>query len=277
MFHRTTARNTTILIILMSLLSFYAALRAVINENLYRVVYEAGTITEFLIAGSLAQDILIIPAALILLLLSVYFLKIPNYKVFITMLGITGYLFYGFGLYVIQGQYTSIYLVYLAIFGLSIYALIYGLLSFDQDTVKTITLARGIRLTIGSFLLFILIVLVPIWLIQIGGDIAQFRPGDTYAVYILDLTIEFPAFIIIAFMLFRGRPFGNILAGVALFKVLTVCLSVAFGEWYIAFYRGFTPNYGMLGIFVALTVVSMILLALYLVKLKSNSAGVTEA
>jgi hypothetical protein len=89
-------------------------------------------------------------------------------------------------------------------------------------------------------------------------------------VYILDLTIEFPAFIIIAFMLFRGKQFGNILAGVALFKVLTVCLSVTFGEWYIAFYRGFDPNYSMLGIFGVLTLVSMIFLALYLIKLQND-------
>lgn len=268
MFHRTTARNTTILILLISILSLYSALRAVSSEKLYQVVYEAGTITEFLIAGSLAQDILIIPAALILLLLSVYFLKSQNFKVFITMLGITGYLFYGYALYVIQGQYTSIYLVYLAIFGLSIYSLIYGLLSFHHDRVQQTKLPRGSQLIIALFLLSILIILVPIWLIQIGGDIAQFAPGDTYAVYILDLTIEFPAFVIIAFMLFRSKPFGNILAGVALFKVLTVCLSVAFGEWYIAFYRGFDPNYGLLGIFGVLSLISMILLANYLVKLK---------
>ncbi|MBD3274556.1 MAG: hypothetical protein GF372_04560 [Candidatus Marinimicrobia bacterium] len=89
--------------------------------------------------------------------------------------------------------------------------------------------------------------------------------------YILDLTIEFPAFIIIAFMLFRGKPFGSILAGVALLKVLTVCLSVTFGEWYIAFYRGFAPKYSMLGIFGVLTLVSMIFLAIYLIKLQNDS------
>jgi len=70
--------------------------------------------------------------------------------------------------------------------------------------------------------------------------------------------------------LLRNKPYGNILAGVALLKALTITLSVAFGEWFQAFYGSRQPDYGMIVIFSVLTIVSLVLLVFYLIKLKTN-------
>ncbi len=261
-------RLTAAMTLVVSLLGLAAAFAGVWNENLYKEVYLAGTISEFLIAGSIAQDLVSIPLGLLLAVLSVAFLKRPGYKTFIAILGLTGYFFYGYGLYTMQGQYTAIYLVYLAIFGLSLYSLIWGITSFDADAVKNYFLPRSLRLATGVFLAAIVLVLTPIWFNLITADIEKRAPGDTYAVFILDLAVVFPALGIIAALLWQNNRFGNILAGVALFKAMTVCLSVAFGEWFNPYYSGHEPDLAGIAIFAGLTLVSLVFIVLYLLKLE---------
>ncbi len=203
-------------------------------------------------------------------MLSVLFLKHPSPKRFIIILGLTGYFFYGYGLYAMQGQYTSIYLIYLIIFGLSLYSLIFGLLSFEPEAVNSYQLPGGLRKSIVIFLIVILVVLVPLWILFLSIDIANHVARDTYGVFVLDLCVVFPALGLIVSQLLRNKPFGNILAGVALLKTVTLCLSVAFGEWFGPLYGGFQPNIINITIFSILTVVSLLLSILYLINLKKD-------
>lgn len=262
------SRLSAIMSLIISALAIFASLEGLLNKNLYMDVYKAGSLTTFLVAGSLAQDVISVLLGILLAIISIVFLKNPNIKTLIAMLGLTSYFFYGYGLYVMQGQYTSIYLVYLAIFGLSIYSLILGLLSFERDEVKLYHLSGALRKSIAVFLMIIVFVLTPIWFLKITGDISKHIPGDTYAVFILDLCIVFPALATTAVMLLRNIPLGNVFAGIVLIKTLTICLSVAFGEWFGPIHGGFQTNYGNIAIFATLTFVSLVLLIFYTRKLK---------
>lgn len=263
------SRLAAIMTFVVSCLAFYASLEGLLNKNLYQEVLSAGTISKSLMAGSLAQDIISIPLSVILALLSLAFIKQPGYKKLITILGLTGYFFYAYGLYVIQGQYTSIYLVYMAIFGVSIYSLILGFLSFDPSTVKTYQLPSILRWSITIFLLLILSILTPGWLLRIYPAIANHVPEGAYAVFILDLCIVFPAMGLTVVQLLRRKSFGIVLAGVVLIKAFTVCLSWGFAEWFVQFY-GFRTNYSMLAISGTLTLISLLLTALYIFNLKTE-------
>lgn len=161
----TKSRPTAVMTLILSFLALYASLEGVLDKNIYTDVFLAGSLAKNLIGGSIAQDIISIPAALTLAFLSVIFLNYPKDKTFIAILGLAGYFLYGYGLYTIQGQYTTLYLVYLAIFGLSLYSLIFGLLSFKQETVKHYHLPRALQKSISVFMIIILLVLVPLWLI----------------------------------------------------------------------------------------------------------------
>lgn len=124
----------------------------------------------------------------------------------------------------------------------------------------------ALRKAISIFLIVILVILVPGWLLKMMPDLAKHIPGDTYGVYILDLCLVFPAFGIIAVQLLRNKPFGNILAGVALLKGLTLCLSWAFSELTAPLY-GKPLTYDMAVISSALTVLSLVLFVPYMLKL----------
>lgn len=180
--------------------------------------------------GSIAQDIISLPFSIILLVLSILYVIKRNYKVFILILGLVWYFFYAYGLYVIQGQYTRLYIIYLAIFGLSIYSLIFGILSFKIDTIKKIKLPNIIKKSIIFYLGGTVLFLGPVWIIRILPDMAINIPSRTYGVQIFDLCVVFPAFIITCVLLLKNNPIGNVLAGIAVFKGLTLCLSWAFSE-----------------------------------------------
>lgn len=264
------ARITAVLTLLTALLGLFASIAGVFVPSVYHEALLAGSLSKFLVYGSIVQDYISIPAAGVLLVLSLLVLKKPQGKTFITSLGLSAYFFYGYGLYVMQGDYTSVYLAYLAIFGLSIYSLIIGLTSFDLTLVAQYRLPQGLSRAIAGFFILILVVLVPVWLLRMTPDIARHIPGETYAVFILDLGVVFPALGIIATTLIQGRPFGNILAGVALVKCMTLCLSVALGEILKPAY-GYSLDSGMIGIFSGLTVIGLVLGSLYLLRLKPVS------
>jgi hypothetical protein len=259
---------TAVMTLITSMLIIFACLSGLLKESIYNDVLSAGTITKVLVAGSRAQDIIFIPLAILLAFLSILFLRLPSYKLLITLIGLCFNFFYGYALYTMQGQYTSIYIVYLAIFSLSIYSIILGLLSFPAEFAVKTSLPKGLRRSVSIFLYIIVFILGFAWLMRISPDIARHIPQDTYGVFVLDLGIVFPAIAIAATMLIRRKPYGNIFAGVTLMKVFTVCLSWGFGEWYGRIYGVIQGSYDMLVIPSVLTIVGLIFFILYIVNLK---------
>lgn len=256
--------------LILSALSLYASLRGVLDKSLYYDVYKAGTIPKNLIWGSQAQDIVSIALAVLLAVMILLFLKKHSMKSFIMMLGLAWYFFYAFGLYTLQGQYTSIYIIYMAIFAISFYSIVFGALSLNPDESKHYHIPEYLRKAIIIFLFAMIGLLYPVWLLRMAPDIAAHVPGPTYAVFILDLCLIFPAIGFIAYMLWKKKPLGNVLAGVALLKILTLCLSWAFGELSNLFVGNvFTPEMALISSF--LTLGSLLLFVPYIIKLKKNS------
>lgn len=269
-FNLQRSRITSSMMLLISVLTLFSCIIGIINKGIYEDLLPLGEITQLLVFGSRGQDIIFIPLAVLLAVLSVIYLCRPSYKIFIIMIGLTVNFLYGYGLYVMQGQYTSIYLIYLVIFSLSIYSIVFGLLSFKNGFAETTLLPNGLRKAVSIFLYTIVFILGSVWLIRIMPDIAKHIPQDTYGVFVLDLGIVFPAIAIIATKLIRRNPFGNILAGVALVKVFAVCLSWGFTEWYGRIKGVIEGSYDMLVIPSVLTFIGLVFIMFYLLKLKTS-------
>ena len=241
------------------LLSLFASVVSLFDSRVYLEVVDSGTITPFLRFGSMIQDLITVPAALVLTVMSVKLLRHRQeplkIKPLMIMTGLASYLFYGYGLYAIQGQYTSLYLFYLAIFSSALYGVIAGVITLAQHSCAVVPISTKLRRMILGFLLFILVVLIPVWLLRMQHDLFSRTPGEVYGVFVLDLGIVFPAFAFVIWQLFRNTRIGTLLAGVALIKTLTLCLSVALGEVLKPLY-GFGQDVGMIIIFTLLTVVS---------------------
>ncbi|MDP4091343.1 MAG: hypothetical protein Q8930_19020, partial [Bacillota bacterium] len=101
-------RLAAVIALVMSILILFSCLEGIFNKSIYNDLLSAGTITKYLLSGSRAQDIIFIPLTLVLGFLCILFLKRPGYKILITIIGLCGNFFYGYGLYAMQGQYTKI-------------------------------------------------------------------------------------------------------------------------------------------------------------------------
>lgn len=261
-------KGTSILLMLTSLLALFAALTGILSSGTYRELLPAKAITEYLILGSVVQDIITVPVAIALFILSFLYIRGGDRRVLTAMAGLVSYIFYGYALYSIQGQYTSLYLVYLILFGASAYGLMFMVPKLIQRSERT-EVPKGLRRGIAGFLLLILVVLAPVWIMRMLPDIARRAPGELYGVFVLDLAVVFPAFGIIAVNLIRNNAAFDLLTGAALVKVFTLCLSVGLGE-FIKPSFGFPQDMAMTAIFITLTAVSAILSVLIFRKFRAD-------
>ncbi len=254
-------RLTAILMIIMSALALGAALSGLAYPQIY-----GDTLNKGLLPGTFAQDVISVPAALILAFMSIRFLKRQRFKSFIIMLGLSAYFFYAYGLFTISGNYNQLYPLYLLIFALGVYSLILGLTSFKAAAVVQTQLPAWLRRALAAFFVLIVVVFVSLWLaILLPASAATVQP-DAYAVLVLDLAVVMPALAITAYMLWFSIPFGNVLAGVALLKSMTLILSVALGTAVAPLY-GLPLDYPMLGIYCLVVLFSLFLGTFYMLNL----------
>jgi hypothetical protein len=240
-----------------------AAVASIIFPAVYGDLIEAGTIVERDRAGALAQDIITLPLAALFIGLLVGYRRRATPKRLLLLIGGLGYFFYAYGLYAIEGYYTLLYPLYLLAVGSALWGIIYGLIELLGRSECGLELSTGIRRAVALFMLLILLVLVPAWLARMLAQVRQHATETAYAVILLDLCIEFPAFAIAAVGLLRRRAYAVPLAGVMLVKAFTVCLSWGFGEWYAIAYAG-GRELSLAFIATALTAISIVLLVLYL-------------
>lgn len=262
----TITAKLTLAIAVFSLLS---ALLGIFDKSIYDSVVSTGIFAKVMFPGTLSQDIISVVASVILGVFSILFLLKPGYKIFITILGLVGYFLYGYGLFVITGLYTSIYMLYMAIFSLSLFSLIIGLSSFDNSEIKKYNLPKSLRKTIAIFLLFIAIMFCALWTSSLIPFTISHTYPDFHGVFVLDLAIVMPAFAIIAIMLLKNNYFGNILAGIAIIKTITLVLSVLIGETIAPIFE-LKINYVMIVIYSIILVFCIILELMYLKKYKQS-------
>lgn len=218
-----------VLSIAVGLIALYSALRGILNNELYLAIHRSGILPKNMIWGSQAQDIVSILIAVTTVIISILNWVKPRFLKKCILIGCNWYFMYAFGLYVVQGSYTAIYPLYLVIFSLSMFAMIFGLISVDKTAA--LQLSKKLRITLSVFFLFVVAFLSPIWISKMLGDVALRQPGNTYGVYIMDLCIVFPSMLITVYLLLKKNAFGIVLAGICLVKTFTLCLSWTFAEW----------------------------------------------
>ncbi|MFN8496670.1 MAG: hypothetical protein U0641_02355 [Anaerolineae bacterium] len=173
------------------------------------------------------------------------------------------YAFFGF-------TYTTFYLLYIAIMGLSVYSLLGLLTSLDLNAfaahVDSQMPVRFISLVLAMPLL-----LVPLWLMGIARGISAQQPGDADLVFALDLAILIPAMTFAAVQIWRRRPLGYLLGGVLLVKGTISGILLTGGsirQLLLGYPVG--PDFGM---YIFLAVAGLAALALYMRHLRDEARG----
>jgi len=252
-----------ILWFLAACLGLIASLIGVFNQGVYSQI-----VSSIWLPGTISQDVITIFASLTLLVLSVI-TRPGNVKLQIIALSMLSYLFYSYGIFVIEQFYNELYLVYIAIFGLSFWSLVYGLVSLDQKKYQKFQLPKLVKILSIGFLCFIPILFYLLWISQLTPVM---RTGDqiefAYSIYILDMAFILPALLISAWMMIRDQRLGFVLSPILFLKAFTLLFSVGLGGLFKPLYNqtapmGETMFYLVLSaIFLALAVINLATLRL---------------
>ncbi len=141
-------KNNKILWGVTTLLTFFAAIYGLIDNNIY-----SGLFPLKFIAAQFSQDWLTIAVCLFLgyLILST---KPDSIKRPVIIIGIMGSLAYLYGIFSIERVYNVLYLVYLAILGTSFFSVVFAISSLNRDVLKTLEVKKGVKYTDGGFFAF---------------------------------------------------------------------------------------------------------------------------
>lgn len=210
---------------LIASLVLVASISGVMNPGIYD-----GVVARFLIPGAYAQDIISTVAALALLTLAIS-APVMGPKLQFVALGLLGYLFYAYGIYVIERTYNGFYLIYISIFTLSFWCLVFACSTIRDDVLRDAQLPKSVRLVSAFGALMQPLVFYPLWIGMLLPLMARGEQIDSlYSVFILDLCFIMPAFLLLAFLIFRRRGIGLVLAPPLYVLGFTLIFSLALAE-----------------------------------------------
>jgi hypothetical protein len=196
----------------------------------------------------LGQDIvnvfLIFPA----LLISVRYIKLGSVRGLLVWLGLLIYMAYSYVLYAFFIHFGPLFLIYIAVLGLSFYTLIGSLLELVSSKFD-VRLKVVCPKWIGGFLTVNAGLFTLLWLIEILPALIS---GETpksanevgiwlNPVHVMDLAFLLPAMLMTGILVWKGKPMGNLLA--VPIMVFSVCMATAIISMMVALYiREISPT-----------------------------------
>ena len=179
-----------------------------------------------------ANDLIALVLGLPLLAVSFWLAQRGSLRGRLLLAGTLGFILYTYITMAFGAQYNALFLVYVALFSLSLFAFVLVMMSFDLESLPTHFSDNLPRGWIAGLLFFAAAFLSLAWL---GRVAATFAPGaipaleNTTSMFIqaMDLGIIVPVCVLAGILLLRRRPWGYLLASVGLTKFLTLGIAVS--------------------------------------------------
>jgi hypothetical protein len=223
---------------------------------------------------AMGQDIANL-VSIVVLLIAVYFIFKGSIKAFLVWIGALLTLVYVYVIYAFAAHFNSLFLVYVAVLGLSFYTFFSSMLGLQQDRLQphfvVITMAR----VVSIYLLLIAVLFALLWLSQDIPAILAGKPPQsvtetgllTNPVHVLDLGLYLPGMIITAVLLWRRKFLGFFFAiPFLVFSILTGIGIIAIDV--VAFVQGMPTSLPVDLFLAAIIVVSLVLSVLYVREIK---------
>lgn len=191
------------------------------DDDLIRTAWLANDIITFLLAP--------------LLLITLHQSKKGRRYARLLWLGLLAYIFYNYMFYLFGATFNAFFLIYVAIFICSFYALLLGLYSLDFEALQHIRFKSHYRMATVVFLFLVALPLAAVELREVANFLLKGRePEIPVLVLTLDLTFIIPNTILSAILLLRNNAWGIVLAVIMLVKSFTYGLVLIAGTILIA-------------------------------------------
>ena len=196
-------------------LSAIASLGGLLLPNLYRD-------TEFYRLVWQNNDGVTLVLAVPALLVAIRRTDRGSRRAHLIWLGLLVYLFYNYAFYLFGAAFNWFFLLYVAIFALSVYALALGLWHLD-----TVTLSHWFeeKTPVRWIAAFLVAIALPLIIVEAGQCVRFISTGQPPAspslIFALDLSFVVPNMILGAVLLWRRQAWGYVLAALMLVKGIT--------------------------------------------------------
>lgn len=179
-----------------------------------------------------ANDLVTLVLGLPLLVVSFWLARRGSLRGRLLLTGTLGFVLYTYMSMCFGAAYNQLFLVYVALFGLSLYAFILSMMSFDLQALPRHFSEQLPRRSIAGVLIFVATFLLLAWLGRIAATLAPAAiPAleNTTSLFIqaMDLALIVPLCVLAAVLLVRRSPWGYLLAPVAVLKFVTMGLAVS--------------------------------------------------
>lgn len=235
------------------------------EEQLYAL--EAPYYVAQLIGTDIANLLLVVPT----LLVSVLLMRRSSARAYFVWSGTMMFAVYISLSYCLTLHFNRLFLVYCAILGLSFHLLLTPLVTLDAEKVRE-WFVQGTKTT--AVIIYLLVLMGLMYVLELSEAIPALIAGSvppsaamsgliTSPFHVLDLALFFPGFLISAFLLYKKRALGYLLAPSFLGFSLTMTLALTIMVILIAM-RGFGLEVDSLAIFGVTTIVCGAILARFL-------------
>ncbi|MCB0040613.1 MAG: hypothetical protein KDE23_13085 [Caldilinea sp.] len=233
------------------------------------------------VAQMQANDMVTLVLGVPLLVFSFWLARRGSLRGQLLLAGTLGFFLYTYMSMCFGTAYNPLFLVYVALFGLSLYAFVLAMLAFDLTTLPQHFSERLPRRWIAGLLIGAALFLALAWLGRIaatfGSDQAPPLENVTSMfIQAMDLVLVVPACVLGAVLLLRRSAWGYLLASVAIMKFVTMGTAVSLMGLNMA-RAGVPVSAAELVIFPAITLVNLVLAVLLLRNVSGGEVAVAPA
>ncbi|KOA19308.1 hypothetical protein CLHOM_24140 [Clostridium homopropionicum DSM 5847] len=181
----------------------------------------------------IASDFVTLIIGIPMLLISLYFSNRNSFRAKILLTGTLGYFLYTYMSYVFLWMYNRLFIVYVILMALSLYAFILLMMSFDIEKISTHFKKKLPVRLLGGFQIFIACAIGLLWLGKIATSIFEgavpvgLEHYTTLVIQGMDLGIVVPTALLSGILLISRKPFGYLLSSVIIIKGITMLTAIS--------------------------------------------------
>ena len=240
----------------------FLALIAALSGLFWKGLYKHDTVSGA--AQMMGQDLITLVICVPVLLGSLYLVSRDSLRGRLIWMGTIFYFMYSYASMAFLTSYNPLFLVYVALFSLSLFTLLGELISMDIKTIKKSFSPGAINKIAAVFLVIIGLMLAAMWLKMIVDSLLTGIPPSvlesytTLVIQALDLGVVVPAAVITGVLLFKGKEWGYALASIFLIKASLLGTAILSMIYFMA-QNGVKIELGQAMFFIIVTILGIII------------------
>lgn len=231
------------------------------------------------VAQMQANDLVMLVLGLPLLVISLWLTLRGSLRGQLLLTGTLGFVLYTYITMCFGAAYNKLFLVYVALFSLSLFAFILSMMSFDIKKLSSHFSEKLPRGWIAGLLFFAAAFLSLAWLGRIAPTILQDQTPmlenvTSMFIQVMDLGVIVPLCVLSGILLLRRSAWGYLLASVGLMKFLTMGIAVSLMAINMA-RIGVPISAVEIVVFPTITVVNLVIVVLLIKNIKDKLVKAT--